>query len=547
MNTLYHYRWLLVIWALFIVRGIFYCSVWPLWEGWDEWAHFGVVQEMSTTGHALIDRSTPLSKEINASLELAPLPRGMTAIPLKGVTREAYWKLPLGERLRREEALQQLPIDWADQHAPDGLPAYEASQPPLSYWLMAVPLHAMRYLPLVDRVWSVRLITFAFGSLGVPIGFILALRVFENEAVAMGLTALVAVLPGTALSLAHVSNESLGIVVFTVLFLITCAWIDQPQTYSRTIATGVTLGLGLLTKAYFLTAIPALGVTCIWLIVRHRHNRRAQAAHAALVFATAIAIGGWWYLRNYLQTGTISGLDEAMMLRSVGFGQIVDGAFHVNWRAAIDTVLLSHLWNAGWSAPSLRTSIYRALYWLLAVAVFGFAVSIRQSRSSKQVCLAIFYAFFWVGLAYQIVMLFLSKSSSTALGGWYLYNTVWAEAILFIAGMFALFPNRLRPALLTALTAGFAGLDLYGAHFVAIPYYAQAKGLKSLDVSRLLINKPHFFGAMSLFCVWVLYLLCTCLIVVAGSRAVLKQRVSTGIVDATSNNLKSLEVGIRDL
>jgi hypothetical protein len=120
-------------------------------------------------------------------------------------------------------------------------------------------------------------------------------------------------------------------------------------------------------------------------------------------------------------------------------------------------------------------------------------------------------------------MLFLSKSTSTALGGWYLYSTVWAEAILFISGMFALFPNRFHAAVLTVLTAGFAGLDLYGVHFVAIPYYAQAKGLQSLDVSRLLIDKPHFFGTMWLFCAWALYVLGTCVIVVAGSIALHSQ------------------------
>jgi hypothetical protein len=251
------------------------------------------------------------------------------------------------------------------------------------------------------------------------------------------------------------------------------------------------------------------------------------------MFAIAIAIGGWWYLRNYVQTETISGLDEAIMLKGVGFEQKIDGAFHVHWKAAIDTVLLSHFWYAGWSAPALRNSIYRDLYWLAAVAVFGCAVSIRNSRSPKLVYLAIFYGFFWAGLAYQIVMLFLSKSSSTALGGWYLYSTVWAEAILFIAGMFALFPSRLHPAVLMALTAGFAGLDFYGVHFVAIPYYAHAKGLQGLDVSRLLINKPHFFGPSWLFCVWVLYILGTCVIVAAGSTALLTQRAPR----ATSPNI----------
>jgi hypothetical protein len=319
--------------------------------------------------------------------------------------------------------------------------------------------------------------------------------------------------------MAHVSNESLAILVFTALFLTTCSWIDQPQTYSRTVSVGVTLGLGLLTKAYFLTAIPALALTCVWLILRNRNNRRAQAAHTALMFAIALAIGGWWYLRNYLHTGTISGLDEAVVLKGVGFMQKMDGAFHVHWKAAIDTVLLSHVWYAGWSAPALRNSIYRDVYWLVAVAVFGCAVFIRNSRSSKHMCLATFYGFFWAGLSYQIVMLFLSKSSSTALGGWYLYSMVWAEAILFMSGMFAIFPSRFHTVVSTVLTAGFAGLDMYGVHFVALPYYAQAKGLQSLDVSRLLIDKPGFLGTMWLFGVWLLYLLGTCVIVFAGSRA----------------------------
>jgi hypothetical protein len=135
---------------------------------------------------------------------------------------EQYWELPLAERNCREKALQQLPTDWAGQHAVDGLPAYEASQPPLYYGLIAVPLRVMRQLPLLDRVWFTRLITLLLGSLTIPVGFILALSVFGDEAVAMGVTALVAVMPGMAINLARVSNECLGTLVFTVLFLTVC-------------------------------------------------------------------------------------------------------------------------------------------------------------------------------------------------------------------------------------------------------------------------------------------------------------------------------------
>jgi hypothetical protein len=529
VKTLHRYQWLLIIWACFIVRGIFYCTYWPLWEGFDEWAHFGVIQEMVTTGKVVIDRNTPLSKEINSSLGLAPLPRGMTNAQSRGTIREMYWELPVEERARRESDLLQLPQHWADQHAVDGLPAYEASQPPLYYALIAIPLRAMRHMPLVDRVWLTRLMTFALGSLAIPIGFVLAWRIFQNETVSMAIATLISVMPGMAINLARVSNESLGIVLFTILLLAVCNWIEHPQVYSRTIAVGVTLGLGLLTKAYFLTAIPALAVICVWLIARQRDNRRALVTHTALAFGVALTLGSWWYVRNYLQTGTISGLDEAIVLGGVGFAQKLDAVFRIDWNAAIKTVLASHFWYAGWSTFGLRNSIYRWFYCLAAVAFFGFGVSVvrrRKSRDHNLLCLGMFYGFFCLGLGYQILMLFLSKHSSTALGGWYLYSMVWIEVILFANGVLSLRPLRVPPAVLTAIIVGLAGIDIYAVHFVALPYYAQAKGITSLDVSRLLINKPDFLGARWMLSVWVLYLLSTCTIAVAGGKALLRQGAS---------------------
>jgi len=78
----------LLIWLCFVCRGIFYCSLLPLWDGFDEWAHFAVIERMSTAGSLLIDRNSPVSREIDASLNLAPLPRGMTFLPTQGVVRE---------------------------------------------------------------------------------------------------------------------------------------------------------------------------------------------------------------------------------------------------------------------------------------------------------------------------------------------------------------------------------------------------------------------------------------------------------------------------
>lgn len=35
---------LVTLWTCFLLRGFFYCSFLPIWEGYDEWAHFAFVQ-----------------------------------------------------------------------------------------------------------------------------------------------------------------------------------------------------------------------------------------------------------------------------------------------------------------------------------------------------------------------------------------------------------------------------------------------------------------------------------------------------------------------
>src|ERR1051326_6735464 len=99
-----HQFLIFVLWLCFLIRGVFYCSVLPLWDGFDEWAHFAVADYMSATRNALVDRDMRVSKEINLSLQLVPLPRGMTAIIPPGVRREVYWVF----RLRNENVANAL-------------------------------------------------------------------------------------------------------------------------------------------------------------------------------------------------------------------------------------------------------------------------------------------------------------------------------------------------------------------------------------------------------------------------------------------------------
>ena len=95
---------MLVIWLCFLMKGSFFAIFLPMWEGYDEFAHFGYVQTVALQSKG----PTQISREVEASLALVPLPWSLRTEPAPSVTHDAYWKLPEEERSRREAALRQL-------------------------------------------------------------------------------------------------------------------------------------------------------------------------------------------------------------------------------------------------------------------------------------------------------------------------------------------------------------------------------------------------------------------------------------------------------
>ena len=446
-------------------------------------------------------------------------------MPSEGVTHETYWRLDSFERARREEALRELPAHWLDQYEEDAMPAYEASQPPLYYWLVAAWIRVLPEMHLIERVWYARMLTVLLASLVIPVGYHLAHEFFRDKFVAVSLVAIVAIAPGLALTSSRVSNEGLAIALFSIFLLCVLMW-PRERRLSLSIAAGAVLGAGLLTKAYFLTAVPALVLLYVWDAIKSKQYR-TQLIHASTTLGIAFAIAGWWYLRNYSETGTLSALDEALMLRNTSMVDKILETFGVNWLHAIATVMLSHIWYGGWSLLALPKWIYVVGFAIFAACLFGIGKLLARSPHPSAVLLLDFYVFFWIGQLYHIAMLFISKGSSTAMGGWYLYSVIWAEATLGIAGLFQFVREQHRRYLLAGLLIALTAIDVFGIHVISIPYYAQGEVIWSLDLSRLLINKPEFIGVNTFSGLWIAYVLSTLTIIVIGLRALRAREIRT--------------------
>ncbi len=496
----------------------------PLWEGFDEWGHFAVLERTALRGETLVSRYSPVSRRIEASLKLAPVPWALRYLPPPTVTEDTYWRLSREERSSRQGDVGTLPPAWATEDGSGGFTAYEALQPPLYYWIAAPLARWSRNLDLGSQVLLLRWFSLAIASLAIPLAFLVGRSVFRSDSLALGCAAVVAAMPEFAIDVGRVGNECLGIVLFTLLTRLMAEAVRGGINYVRALAIGLALGLGLLTKAYFLTAIPPVILLFAYEVWRARGARLHALSAALATGAVALPMAAWWYVRNLLTTGTLSGLSEAVMLNGkLSDISLVRRAGEIPWTTAVDGVLLSHIWFGGWSGLTIRSWMYHAFY--LAIAVAGIGL-LRLWRQPAMLALAGVYAAFWMGELYDILLLFLSKGVATSMG-WYLYAVVAAEVALTIGGLIAVLPLRWKNRAPLIGVLPFVLLDLYTVHGVSIPYYTgvlvhrsngalgaihpfHAGAIRIADILlRLTAYKTTLLSDTSLAVLWTGYLLAT--------------------------------------
>src|ERR1039458_746554 len=451
------------IWACFVARLAFYSSMLPLWEGYDEWAHFSVVRHMAVSHEALVERDAPVPRDVETSLQLAPVPWEMRYLPLPWLTQDSYWSLPAEMRARREAAFRTMPRAWGREAGDGPFRTYEALQPPLYYWMMTPALRLLGGSSLAVQVMTLRWLSVLLASLGIPLVFAVG-RLVLDERLALGCAAVVALMPGVALDVARVGNDGLSIVLFSLLAWLAVRMVGRGWELWLSIGLGFTLGLGLLTKAYFLTALPAFALLWLWELRRARAGRGVTVLHGLLAAAIGAAMAGWWYLRNLQLTGTLSGLSESVIIGRAGPAAMLRQAVSLNWAKAVDAILFSHLYFGGWSSLTVRSWMYHVFYLVVLLAAVGL---VWKARTRETGALGVLYAAFWAGQCYNVVLLYMSKGLAGSMG-WYLDAVVGAEVVLAVAGL-----RRILPAKAAVLSGAalFALLDLYSVHFVAIPYY----------------------------------------------------------------------------
>ncbi len=81
---------ILIFWGICVLKGIFYISITPVFEGFDEPWHYSYIQEIAEHSRFPHAQNSKISMEIKESFSYVPHP----PFSEKGYTYYVFWKLP---------------------------------------------------------------------------------------------------------------------------------------------------------------------------------------------------------------------------------------------------------------------------------------------------------------------------------------------------------------------------------------------------------------------------------------------------------------------
>ncbi len=351
-------RLLLIAYAL--VNAVLYSVLLPLWEGFDEPFHFAYVQQLGD-GQGLPDaRTARLSREVGASLLLAPASQAVKQNLPQVTSYTQYFSWPAPRRAEDRQRLRDIPTELRWQ--PSELLNYEAHQPPLAYTLLAAPERLLARFSLPVRVAMLRIIAAVAGSLLLLSG---AEQLFRQLDVRdpYKTVALFCLLSCqmTWATIAHVGNDSLAVPI-AVWALVALNILGKSPGRRAAAVAAVALATGLLTKAYFLAFVPLLVGLCV---VRRRWHELAIAS------VIICGLAGPWYARNLVRYGVLAGTQEARA--GIDLPTVLRVAPTVDWPAVIWSSVRVSLWTGNnsfstFSANTLNlmtvTSLAALLLWV---------------------------------------------------------------------------------------------------------------------------------------------------------------------------------------
>lgn len=408
------------------LAGLAHLAFLPPFEGFDETGHFSYIQQIADAGqipHPGADRKS-------ADVRAYPGPRAYGGVaPFDqngGMTYKNFFAGPLPSPLG--------PVDRS--YAPGDSLNGEAQHPPLFYILL-VPFY------LLGRNWSWPALFFLLRSASWALaftGFVVGCLATQRQLRSMDcFPPLLLVVPAWPFlfpqffpEMARLGNDSLCLLLVGIAWALLLRFLERRRP-AGAILMGIILGLGLLTKAFFLGITGGMALFLVFVALKRRDWSLVR--NTAMMTAVAIALGGAWYVHELLSTGSLTGARDVLAAAQQGdLGQMMIESFSLpGFLQGMGQIAVSFAWAGTWSfgrfppiytLPLILLALLPLLVWLRRLARLPIAAAAPLFIAGP----------FILGLAYFRLTQMARAGEGAGTPGWYLHMLAGPLSLALVLG-----------------------------------------------------------------------------------------------------------------
>jgi len=237
---------------------------------------------------------------------------------------------------------------------------YESMQPPLFY--LAAGALAWPFSTNPEAVLYISKLTAAlFGAIAIYFIWAAVRQLAPGKPELALLVAVCgALLPVFAYGSASANNDTALFAVGAASFYVWLRGLRELGYDRFLLKAGALIGLGLLAKLTMLALVPAFALVVLFRALQAPGNWNARLRRLMLLTSTsaaaALAVAGWWLVRNLLEYGEISGSAAALKWYALHYGH-ADLSTPAGIANFISATMVSFIGLFGWDATLFPTSV----------------------------------------------------------------------------------------------------------------------------------------------------------------------------------------------
>ena len=460
-NTLRPLRLTYLLMFSTLVTGFGWLAVLPPGEGFDELGHYSYIQQIADTGIRSVFREGNISQDAANYLKYLPAPYTSRS-PFEdlggGITYRKFFSVPLSRDV-------SITLNTPRNFTPSDLGNAEIQHPPFYYALLA-PLYSMTsYWNWLTQMFLLRSMSWLFAFIGYVLGVVAIIRYWpekDSDIVAAIAAAWPFLVPMFFPEMARLGNDSACLLVMGGVWwmLLRIDYIGAKVRARDFVILGILLGIGLLTKAFF---IPITVGVALFLFFR------GDRMGLVVMLAISLTIGFPWYIYKFISTGVFTGgAEQVELVRQGGLIKGVTENFNLYGLArGLAAVVASTTWGGTFSLARFNEVFHAPLAILLLAPLFAYFARIYRTRLADIRWAPVFIvSMFVAGLAHHVLVALAMTGIGNNTPGWYLHILAGPMGIIYSLGLLWLLKSGAARVL-------FPALALYSVGYFAIVSWVQ--------------------------------------------------------------------------